>query len=97
MLKTIMSSQVFVTNKVLIIDEVGGIEGDDESIKKCGKSSKTRKLFKFQKSTKLKKKLSKSGNLPNFNAKKNEPSFLISNAKMAFNYLWLAFTKAPIL
>ena len=41
--------------------------------------------------------MSKSGNLLYFNAKKNGPSFLITNARIAFNHLWLALTKAPIL
>ena len=59
--------------------------------------SKTEKLFKSQKSAKLGKKLSKSRNLPYFNAKKNGPSFLIPNAKTVFNHLRLALTKAPIL
>ena len=45
---------------------------------------------------KLKKKLLKSGNLLNFDTKKNEPSFLTPNARTAFNYLWLTFTKALI-
>ena len=43
------------------------------------------------------KKLSKSGNLPNFDAKNSRPSFLTPKARSAFNRLWLAFTEAPIL
>ena len=43
------------------------------------------------------KKLSKSGNLSNFNAKENELSFLTPNTRTAFNHLQLAFIKAPIL
>ena len=54
MLKTIVSSQVLVTNKVFAADEIDGVEGGDESIEKCGKLSKTGKLSKSQK-------LSKSG------------------------------------
>ena len=54
-------------------------------------------MSKSQKSAKSEKKSSKSGNLPNFDAKNNRPSFLTSKAKTAFNYLWLTFTKAPIL
>ena len=61
------------------------------------KNLKDEKLSKSQKLAKLKKKLSKSGNLPHFNAKENEPSFLTFNTKMAFNRLQLAFIKAPIL
>ena len=41
--------------------------------------------------------MSKSGNLPNFDAKENGPSFLTPNARTAFNHLRLAFTKASIL
>ena len=41
-----MSSQVLVANEIFATNEVGGIEGDDESIEKYGKSSKTRKLSK---------------------------------------------------
>ena len=43
------------------------------------------------------KKSSKSGNLPNFNAKDSGSSFLTPKARLTFNHLWLAFTKAPIL
>ena len=93
---------MLVVNKVFATNKVSGIEGDNELIKKyrklskTGKLSKIRKLFKFQKLAKSKKKLLKSENLPNFNAKKNEPSFLNPNAKTVFNYLRLAFTKVLI-
>ena len=109
MLKTNVSLQVLVPNKVLVADEVDGIEDDNKLIKKCEKLSKTRKLsksqklsktrksFKSQKSAKLEKKLLKSGNLSNFNTKKNEPNFLTPDTRTAFNYLRLAFTKASIL
>ena len=46
MLKTTMSSQMLVTNKLLTIDKIDGIEGNDELIKKCRKLSKTGKLSK---------------------------------------------------
>ena len=100
---------MLVANEVLATDEVSSIEGSNKLIKKCGKLSKTRKssksqklskfqkLSKSQKLAKLKKELSKSGNLPNFDAKENEPSFLTPDTRTAFNYLWLAFTRAPIL
>ena len=108
MLKTTVSSQVLVTDKVLAANEVDGVEGDDELIKKCGKLSKTRKLSRLRKSKSEKtsksqnlaksgKKLSKSGNLTNFNTMEDKPKFLTPNARTAFNCLWLAFTKAPIL
>ena len=75
---------------------------------KTGKSSKSRKLSKLGKSKSEKtsksrnlaksgKKLSKSGNSTNFDATEDRPKFLTSNARTAFNCLWLAFTEAPIL
>ena len=61
---------------------------------------KYQKLAKFQKLSKLKKskseKLWKSGNSLNFNAIEAGSSISNYNAKIAFNYLWLAFIKAPI-
>ena len=65
-------------------------------LSKSQKLSKTGKLSKFQKLVKSRKELLKSKNLPNFNAKENKPSFLILDARTAFNHLWLAFTKASI-
>ena len=97
----IVLSQVLAANKVLVVDEVGSIEGSDESIEKYEKLLKTRKLSKSgnskgKKSAKVKKP-SKSRNSPNFDAIKAGPSFLTPKARLAFNRLWLAFTKAPIL
>ena len=80
-----------------------GVEGGNKLIEKYRKLSKIEKLSKFQKLSKSQKlvnsgkKLLKSGNLSNFNAKKNGPSFLTPNNKTAFNQLRLAFTKALIL
>ena len=78
------------------LEEVGDNEGsdgvDDGSVEIAKKSRK----LKGQKSAKSKKP-SKSGNLPNFDAKKAGPSFLTPGAREAFNRLWLAFTKPPIL
>ena len=68
-----------------------------EKLSKSQKLLKTGKLSKSQKSAKLGKKLSKSRNLLNFDAKKNGPSFLTLDAKTVLNHLWLAFIKAPIL
>ena len=82
---------------MLAANKTNGVKSSDELIEKCRKLSKTRKLPKFQKLAKSRKKLLKSGNLPNFNAKKNRPSFLILNTRTTFNYLWLAFIKALIL
>ena len=61
------------------------------------KKSKSEKTFKFQNSVKSGKKLSKSGNLINFNTTEDGPQFLTLNTKTAFNHLWLAFIRAPIL
>ena len=91
----------------------------DESIEKCGKSSKTGKLSKSGKSKSEKssksgksksektsksrnsaksgKKLSKSGNLTNFDATEDGSKFLTPDARTSFNYLRLAFTEALIL
>ena len=57
---------------------------------------KSEKLSKLQKSAKLKKKSSKNKNSPNFGAIKVGSKFLTSNAKTAFNRLWLAFIEALI-
>ena len=43
------------------------------------------------------KKPSKRRNSPNFDITKAESSFLTPDTKIAFNRLWLAFTKTPIL
>ena len=91
-----MLSHMLVTNEVFATNEVGGVEGHDESIKKYRKLSKTRKLSKSQKVAKSRKKLSKSRNLSNFDAKENGLSFLTPNAKTALNHLRLTFIKAPI-
>ena len=72
---------------MLAANKIDGIESSDELIEKCGKSLKTRKLSKSQKLAKSKKKLSKSGNLPNFVAKKNKSSFLILDTRTTFNCL----------
>ena len=101
-----MSSQMLVTNEVLTTDEVEGIESGDELIEKCEKLSKTWKLSKSGKSKSEKtsksenlaksgKKLSKSGNSTNFDATEDGPKFLTSDAKTAFNRLWLAFIEVP--
>ena len=92
-----MASWVLIINELLIANRIGSIKCNNELIEKCRKLFKTRKLSKSHKSAKLEKKLSKSRNSPNFNAKKNGPSFLIPNAWTAFNRLRLAFIKTPIL
>ena len=68
-----------------------GVGGNKEIARKL------EKLFKSQKSAKLRKKLLKNRNSPNFGASKAKLKFLTSDASIAFNRLWLAFIKAPIL
>ena len=107
MLKTTVLSQVFIANEMLIANEIGGVENNDKLIEKSGNCLKTGKLSKGLKLSKSRnskskklaksKKPLKSEDLPNFNVKKDRPSFLILEAKTTFNYLWLAFTKALIL
>ena len=95
-----------LSTRVLAIDEVVDDEGDDRSKRVKLKTGRSRgqNLFKSQKLSKLgkskcekSKKLLKSRNSPNFDLIKAELSFLTPGAREAFNCLWLAFTKAPIL
>ena len=65
-------------------------------LSKSGKS-KSKKMSKSQNLAKSGKKLSKSDNSTNSNAMEDGPKFLTSNTRRAFNRLWLAFTKAPVL
>ena len=87
----------------LTLEEVSDSEGGDgiggiKIAKKSGKISESRKLSKSRKSKgKKSKKPSKSGNLPNFDARNSGPNFLTPKARLAFNRLWLAFTEARIL
>ena len=81
-----------------VIDGFGG-----EKYAKKSEKSKGQKLTKFRKLSKSEiskseksKKSSKSRNSSNFDATKTGPSFLTPDARMAFNYLWLTFTEAPI-
>ena len=83
MLKTTVSSQVFVADKVLAADEVGGIEGGDESIEKCRKLSKTGKLSKSGNSKG--KTLFKSKN-PRFIGTTEEHNFFTSDTKTDFRF-----------
>ena len=96
MLKTTLLSQMLVANEVLAANEIGDVKGGNELIEKYRKLLKTRKLSKSQKLAKSRKKLSKSENSFNSDIKKNGPSFLTPDARITFNYLWLAFIKAPI-
>ena len=65
-------------------------------LSKSGKS-KSEKMSKSQNLAESGKKLSKSGNLTKFDATEDGPKFLTLDARTAFNCLWLAFTKVPIL
>ena len=96
---------MLAANKVLATNDDDVVKGGSELIKKSvelktRRLSKSKKLsksrnLKGEKSTKARKS-SKSKNSPNFNAKKNGPSFLTLKARASFNCLRLAFTKAPI-
>ena len=76
------------------VDRFGS--NDIKHVKKSRKS-KGQNLSKSQKSAKSEKKLLKSANLSNFNAKTNKSYFLTSIASKTFNRLWQALTKALIL
>ena len=71
---------------------------DGDNVEHTKKSEKSKKLPKSQKSKgkKLKKSL-KSRNPLKIAAKKAGPTSLTFRARIAFNYLRLTFTKAPIL
>ena len=74
------------------VDRFGISRNDVEYIKKSGKlsklgKSKSEKTFKSQNLAKSGKKLSKSGNLTNFNTTEAGPKFLTPNTKIAFNHL----------
>ena len=91
---------------MLDANEFSDNEGGNELIKKCEKLSKSENLKgkKLSKSGNSKEKKSaksknpsKSRNSPRFGVKKAGSSFLTPEARLAFNHLQLAFTKAPIL
>ena len=93
-LKTTMLFQMLIANKMLVANKVGSIKGGESTQKSV--ESKCGKLFKSQKLARSKK-LSKSGNSPNFIAKEARPSFLTSGARKVFNHFLLAFIKPTIL
>ena len=64
-----------------------GVSSNDIKYTEKSRKLKSKKLFKFQNSAKLEKKLSKSENWINFDTKKAESSFLIFDAKTIFNCL----------
>ena len=75
--------------------------GGGETIAKKSKKSKNKKLSKSQKMSKFqklansKKKLSKNGNLANFDIKKNGSNFLTPKANAVFNHLRQVFIEPP--
>ena len=89
--KEVLGARVLATNEDGSVS--GGGDGSRDGLQyvepKTGRSES-------QKSAKSKKP-SKSGNSPNFNAKKVGLSFPTPEARSTFNRLRLAFTKAPIL
>ena len=64
-----------------------GVGGNDMKYAKKSGKSKSEKTSKSQNLAKSGKKLSKSGNLTNFDATKVGPKFLTPNTRIAFNYL----------
>ena len=90
MLKTAAPPERPTSKKVGDCEGGDSIDGGGVKIAKKSRKSKSQKLAKS-------KKPSKSGNSPNFDAKKAGPSFLTPEARSAFNRLRLAFTEAPIL
>ena len=93
-----IANEVFITNKINNIEDGDKLIRKYGKLLKIGKllnslklfkikNLKSKKLFKSQKLAKLRKKLSKSGKLCNFNTRNNSLSFLISNIRIAFNYL----------
>ena len=84
------------------VNKLSDHKNDMKYVKKSRKSSKSRKsksekISKSQNLAKSRKRLSKSENSTNSNTMENRLKFPTPNARTAFNCLWLAFTKAPIL
>ena len=97
-LQMLVANEVFAINKFDDVENSHKLIGKYRKWLKIRKLSKTlklsksknlkgEKLFKSQKLTKLGKKLLKSGNLSNFDIKKNKLRFLILNAGIIFNCL----------
>ena len=97
----LVTNEVLAANEVDSIESGDKSIKKCGKLSKTGKSSKFQKLSKLGKSKSEKtskswnsaksgKKLSKSGNSTNFDATKNRPKFVTSDAR-------IAFTEAPIL
>ena len=85
-------------NEVVGFGDGGNGEKLAKRSEKLSKNLKSSKLGNLKGKNSIKsKKPSKSRNSPNFDAKETDPSFFNPEARAAFNRLWLAFTKAPIL
>ena len=100
--KMLVTNKVFIINEISNINNNNQLiekfvkpktrklfklkKSKSEKLSKLRKS-KSKKSFKSQNLAKRKKKLSKSGNLPNFDAKEIELSFLTFNTKITFNHL----------
>ena len=97
MLKTVAPPERLTSEEIVDGEGGDGIDGGGVETTKKSRKLKGQKTFKFRKSSKLGKNLSKSGNSPNFGAIESRPSFLTPEAKSAFNRLRLALTEAPIL
>ena len=97
MLKTAVPPEKLILEKVGDGESGDGVDGGGVEIAKKSGKSKGQKMSKSWKLSKSEKKLSKSGNSPNFGATESRPSFLTPKARSAFNRLQLAFIKALIL
>ena len=97
MLKTDMPLERPTSDRLVVGDNKGSYGVDVIKIVKKSRKLKGQKLSKSQKPAKSGKNLSKSGNSPNFDVKDSGPSFLIFEARAAFNHLRPAFIKALIL
>ena len=99
-LKTIVLSQRLIF-KLLAIDnnkdDRYGIIDNNKKIARKLEKSKSKKLFKSQKLAKLEKKLLKSENSLNYDAKEIKLNFLSFDTRKTFNCLLLAFIKVSIL
>ena len=91
------SGSIFKKNNGNVKVNKFSLGGDGMEYAKNLRKLKGKKLSKSWKLAKSRRNLSKNENLPNFDIEKTRPSFLISEAKAAFNHLQLAFIKTLIL
>ena len=100
----VLSARMFAANEVGDVGDSDRLSDGLKYVESKTKRSesqelaKSQKLFKSSKfKGKISKKLSKIENSPTFDAKDSGSSFLTPEARLAFNCLPLAFTKALIL